>query len=116
MNDFQPYTADELRRIRRLIIASGASVTDWSAKLRRSADYLQSLSPGQANIVANQALAIAADPDDTGDAVEMIAAYEELSVVPKGERTKYLSRHVIELRRRYFTGPPDPEDDGEVAR
>jgi hypothetical protein len=107
MNDFHPYNADDLRRIRRLIIASGADVAEWAARLRRTADFLQSLSPAQAEIVAQQALAIAADPEDIGEQNEIVAVREELEAVPEGERLKYISRHVIEVRRRYFPGIPD---------
>jgi hypothetical protein len=107
MNEFHPYSPEELRRIRRLIIASGADVAEWAARLRRTADFLQSLSPGQAEIVAQQALAIAAEPEDCGTEDEIIAVREELDAVQAGERLKYVSRHVIEIRRRYFPGVPD---------
>ncbi|MBI2760639.1 MAG: hypothetical protein HYX51_04335 [Chloroflexi bacterium] len=109
MNDFHPYSNDDLRHIRRLILACGVPVPDWAARLRRTADYLQSLSPGQAEIVAQQAQAIAADPDDYGDDYELIAVREEIATVPEQERLKYVSRHVIEVRRRYFPGPIEEE-------
>jgi hypothetical protein len=56
---------------------------------------------------AQQALAIAADPEDIGEQNEIVAVREELEAVPEGERLKYISRHVIEVRRRYFPGIPD---------
>ena len=54
MEDFSPYTQEERREMRRLLIASGASVEAWCRRLRRSADFLQSLSPAQADIVGNR--------------------------------------------------------------
>ena len=48
MEDFSPYTSEERREMRRLLIASGTSVEAWCRRLRRSADFLQSLSPAQA--------------------------------------------------------------------
>ena len=109
MNELQPYSLDELRHLRRLILACGATVPEWTNKLRRTADYLTSLSPAQAQIVAQQALAIAADPDDYGDEVELDAVRVEIEAVPEGERLKYVSRHVIALRRRYYSVLPDDE-------
>jgi hypothetical protein len=109
MDSFHPYSVEELRAIRRLIVASGASVEEWAARLRRSADFLQPLSPGQAEIVAQQAMAIAADPEDYGDEIELLAAREELAAVPKGDRLRHVSRYVIAVRRRYFTGIPGEE-------
>lgn len=104
---FHPYSDDELRRIRRLILASGASVEDWTARLRRAADFLQSLSPGQAEVVAQQALAIGADPEDYGDEHELFAVREEIAAVPEADRLRYVSRHVIETRRRYYPTLPE---------
>jgi hypothetical protein len=109
MSAFHPYTIEELRGIRRLILASGASVEAWAARLRRSADYLQSLSPGQAAIVAQQALAIAADPDDYGDESELLVAHAELAAVPEGDRLRHISRYVIAVRRRHHPGLPEDE-------
>ena len=33
---------------------------------------------------------------------ELLAVCEEIALVPQGERLRYISRHVIEIRRRYF--------------
>lgn len=107
MAPFHPYTDDELRAIRRLIIASGSSVEEWAARLRRAADFLQSLSPGQAEVVAQQALAIASDPADYGAEDELIIVREEIAAVPEAERLRYVSRHVIATRRRHFPNLPD---------
>jgi hypothetical protein len=104
MMNFHPYSTDELRHLRRLIVASGASVEEWSARLRRAADFLQSLSPAQAEVVAQQAQAIADDPDDYGDEGDLIAVRQEIALVPEGERLKYVSREVIATRRRHFPG------------
>ncbi len=109
MNDLNPYSPDELRHIRRLILASGVTVEAWAGRLRRAADFLQGLSPAQAEVVAQQALAIGADPDDYGDEDALVAVRRELALVPEGERLKYISRHVIAARRRYF--PNIPEDE-----
>ncbi len=107
MNELQPYTDDELRHLRRLILATGASVEEWAARLRRTADFLQSLSPAQAEIVAHQALAIAARPDDYGDEDQLISARAEIAAVPQDERLRHVSREVIAVRRRYFQGLPE---------
>jgi hypothetical protein len=107
MDQLTPYSDDELRRMRRLIIAAGLDVADWTQKLRRSADFLQSLSPGQAAIVAQQAAAIAADPNDVGPDGAIEVELLELADVPEGERLAYISRRIIEIRRLHFPGPPD---------
>lgn len=107
MQDLHPYTTDELRRMRRLIVAAGLTVEAWSARLRRSADFLQSLSPGQAAIVAQQAAAIAADPDDLGDGTDLEAEREELEALPESDRSAYLARQIIAIRRTHFPGDPD---------
>lgn len=110
MNEYDPYTPEDLRRIRRLIMASGGAVPDWASKLRRTADFLQGLSPGQAQIVAQQAIAIGAAPDDYGAEDELEQTRAEMAAIAEEERLKYISRHVIEQRRRYFPGDPDPVD------
>lgn len=107
MSAGHPYTPEELRGIRRLILASGASVEEWAARLRRSADFLRSLSPGQAAIVAQQALAIAADPDDYGDEAELLAARTELAALSASDRLRHVSQYVIAVRRRHFSGLPE---------
>ena len=107
MNAFHPYTVEELQYLRRLIVASGATVPEWAARLRRAADFLQSLSPAQAEVVAQQALAIGADPDDYGAEAELLLVREELAVVPAAERLRYVSRQVLATRRRHFPGVPD---------
>ena len=107
MRDLNPYTDDELQRMRRLILAAGLSVQEWTQKLRRSADFLQSLSPGQAAIVAQQAAAIAADPEDLGPEILLETERAELAAVPEGERLAYISRQIILIRRVHFPGNPD---------
>ncbi len=109
MNELHPYTPEELRHLRRLILASGWSVEDWAARLRRAADFLQSLSPAQAEVVAQQAMAIAADPEDYGDEHELLRVREEIADVPEPERLRYVSRYVIASRRRHFPGVPGEE-------
>jgi hypothetical protein len=93
--------------MRRLILATGQTITDWCGRLRRSADWLSSLSAAQAGIVAEQATAIASDPDDVGSPAEMEAALEEISAVPEPERTAYLSRQIIAIRNIHYPGKPD---------
>ncbi|MFN8556117.1 MAG: hypothetical protein U0531_01760 [Dehalococcoidia bacterium] len=48
-----------------------------------AADFLQSPSPGQAEVVAQQALAIASDPADYGAEDELIIVREEIAAVPR---------------------------------
>ena len=110
MTQFHPYSSEELRHLRRLILATGATVPEWAARLRRAADFLQSLSPRQAEIVAQQAQAIGADPDDYGEEVELIAVREEIALVPEADRLRYVSRHVIAARRRHY--PNSGNDEG----
>jgi hypothetical protein len=107
MSELAPYSDDELRRMRRLIIAAGLDIVEWTQKLRRSADFLQSLSPGQAAIVAQQAAAIAADPADVGADGALEVELLELADIPDGERLAYISRQIIEIRRAHFPGPLD---------
>src|SRR5919109_882122 len=104
MHDLSPYTTAELQRMRRLILAAGLDVREWTARLRRSADCLQSLSPGQAAIVAQQAAAIAADPHDLGPTDLLEEDRAALAAVPETERQAYISRRLIEVRRQHFPG------------
>jgi hypothetical protein len=107
MTPFHPYTDEELRHLRRLILASGSSVEAWAARLHRAAGFLQSLSPSQAEVVAQQAIAIAAAPHDYGPEEALRAVRAEIAGIPEGERLRYVSRHVIATRRRHFPGRPD---------
>ena len=109
MQDLTPYSSDELQRMRRLIRAAGLDVREWSDRLRRSADWLQSLSPGQAAIVAQQAAAIAADADDLGPEALLAEDEAELALIPEAERQAYVSRQIILIRRGHFPGPPDDD-------
>jgi len=105
MNDLTPYSADELRHMRRLILAAGFNVDDWTQRLRRSADFIQSLSPAQAGIVAEQASAIAAACDDIGTPAEMDAALAEVGAVPEPDRQTYIAKQIIQIRRQHYPGP-----------
>ncbi len=107
MHDLAPYSTEELQRMRRLICAAGLTVPEWTAKLRRSADWLQSLSPGQAAIVAQQAAAIAADPDNLGPEEAIEEERRELADIPEGKRQAYISHQLILIRRLHYPGPPD---------
>lgn len=108
-DDFGPYTPEQLQRMRRLIRAAGQDVTEWTRKLRRSADFLQSLSPSQAEIVAQQAAAIAADPEDFGPEDLLEAELLELEAIAEAERLAYISRQIILIRREHFPTVPDAE-------
>ena len=108
MNDLGPYSDDELREMRCLIMASGADVATWCNRLRRSADFLSSLSPAQAGIVAEQAAAIAAEPDNYGEIDALAAARTRLEEVPAGERAAFVWREIVAHRRRHYPG----EDPG----
>src|SRR5207245_759375 len=73
-NDYSPYTQDELQEMRRLIVASGSDVPAWVQLTRRSAEFVRSLSPAQADIITAQALAVAIEPDDLGSTEGLVAA------------------------------------------
>jgi hypothetical protein len=107
MQDSGPYTVEELRAMRRLLIASGYDVETWCRRLRRSADFLLSLSPQQAGIVAQQAAAIAADPGDFGDEEALAATRERLAAVAEGERATFVWREIVALRRSYYPDLPE---------
>jgi hypothetical protein len=107
MQGIGPYSADDLREMRRLLIASGYDVTAWARRLRRSADFLLSLSPQQAGIVAEQAAAIAADPGDYGDEAALASTRERLSTVAESERPAYVWREIVALRRTYYPELPE---------
>lgn len=107
MQDFSPYTLEERREMRRLLIASGYEIDTWCGRLRRSADFLHSLSPEQAGIVAEQAAAIAADPQDYGEERDLERTRRRLAQVSEEERATYVWREIVALRRRHY--PPSPE-------
>lgn len=110
MNSLGPYDADELRLMRRLIIASGSDIAAWCTRLRRSADFLQSLSPEQAGIVAEQAAAIAASPTDYGGEEALAAERERMSLILEAERAAFTWREIVTLRRRHYPGPLGSEE------
>jgi hypothetical protein len=105
MEDFSPYSPEERREMRRLLIASGTSVEAWCRRLRRSADFL--LSPGQAEIVAQQAAAIASDPADYGDEGALAETREQILAIEETERATYVWRRIVELRRRHYPELPE---------
>lgn len=107
MQDFSPYTPEERREMRRILIASGYEIAAWCGRLRRSADFLQSLSPEQAGIVAEQAAAIAADPLDYGAEEDLELARARLAAVDEAERGAYVWREIVALRRRHYPDPPE---------
>jgi hypothetical protein len=102
MQDLSPYTIEERQEMRRLVIALGHEVSVWCSRLRRSADYLLALSPEQAGIVAEQAAAIAWDPADYGDDAALEATRIRLASVAEGERTAFVWREILALRRRHY--------------
>ncbi len=107
MQDLSPYTLDERREMRRLLIASGNEIDAWCRHLRRSADFLQSLSPAQAGIVAEQAAAIASDPADYGDDASLEATRQRLAMVEAAQRATYVWREIVALRRRHYPDLPE---------
>jgi hypothetical protein len=97
-----PYSNEELREMRRLIVASGTSVIEWVQRTRRSAEFVRSLSPAQADVITVQALAVAAEPDDTGTSEELSDAEELFAEVEPEDRHKRLWRLLLEIRRRHY--------------
>lgn len=102
-----PYSAEELREMRRLIVASGSDVIAWVQRTRRSAEFVRSLSPAQADVITVQALAVAAEPEDIGSLEELVEAEALFAEVAPEERHKRLWRLLLEIRRRHY---PDFED------
>jgi len=88
--------------MRRLIVASGFEVTEWVQRTRRSAEFVRSLSPEQAEVIMLQALAVAAAPEDIGTPDELDAARRLFLDVAPGERHKRLWRLLVEIRRRHY--------------
>ena len=107
MQDYGPYSLEDLREMRRLLIASGSDVAVWARRLRRSADFLLSLSPAQAGIVAEQAAAIAADPSDFGGEEALTATRDRLAAIAESERATYVWRAIVALRRSYYPDLPE---------
>ncbi len=97
-----PYSHAELQEMRRLIVASGIDVDDWVRRTRRSAEFVRSLSPEQAEIITAQALAVAAEPEDLGTAEELASAEALFAAVDPGERHKRLWWLLVEIRRRHY--------------
>ncbi|HLZ71253.1 MAG TPA: hypothetical protein VKV26_15230 [Dehalococcoidia bacterium] len=97
-----PYTPDELRAMRRLIVASGIGIAEWVQRTRRSAEFVRSLSAEQAEVITTEALAVAAEPDDLGGAVEMAEAIAVFAGVAPAERQKTLWRLLLEFRHRHY--------------
>jgi hypothetical protein len=107
MQDLGPYTIEEQREMRRLLIASGNEIDVWCRRLRRSADFLQSLSPAQAGIIVEQAAAISSDPRDYGDEAALEATRQTLSAIDEAERSTYVWRQIVALRRRHYPDVPE---------
>ncbi len=97
-----PYSADELRHMRRLIVASGAEVMDWVRRTQRSAEFVRSLSPIQADVITAQALAVAAEPEELGSAEAVLEAEALFSEVEPAERHKRLWHLLLEIRQRHY--------------
>jgi hypothetical protein len=107
MEEFSPYTIEEQQEMRRLLLASGNEIDAWCRRLRRSADFLQALSPAQAGIVAEQAAVIAADPTNYGDEDALEATRQRLSAVDDKERSAFVWREIVALRRRHYPELPE---------
>jgi hypothetical protein len=108
MQDLGPYTLEEQREMRRLLIASGNEIDAWCQRLRRSADFLQSLSPAQAGIIVEQAAAIASDPRDYGDEDALQVTREMLAAIDEGERSTHVWKQIVAMRRRHYPELPEP--------
>ena len=105
-----PYSADELRAMRRLIVASGSEVTTWAQRTRRSAEFVRSLSPEQADVITTEALAVAAEPDDLGSPDELAEAEALFATIAPAERHKRLWYLLLQIRHRHYpqAGRPQP--------
>ena len=103
--DEQTYSQEERQQMRRLIVASGAEIDTWVQRTRRSAEFVRSLSPEQADIINAQAFAVASEPDDLGSADEMATAAALFEGVAPEERHKRLWRLLVEIRRRHYPPP-----------
>ncbi len=88
--------------MRRLIVASGADVDGWVHRTRRSAEFVRSLSPLQAEVITAQALAVAAEPTDLGGEAEMQEAIAIFAGVEPAERHKRLWHMLLEIRQRHY--------------
>ena len=97
-----PYTADELRAMRRLIRAAGLEIDAWALKTRRSAEFVRQLSPSQADVITTQALAVASAPADCGSDEQIAAAEALFAAVEPGERQKRLWHLLLEFRHRHY--------------
>jgi hypothetical protein len=102
MQDFSPYTPEERREMRRLLIASGFEVDAWCNRLRRSADFLLSLSAEQAGIIAEQAAAIASDPLDYGDEQELERTRVRIEQIAEQDRAKFVWNEIVAKRRLHY--------------
>jgi len=96
-----PYSSEELREMRRLIVASGSEITVWVQRTRRSAEFVRTLSAEQADVITLQALAISAAPEDVGSESELAEARRLFEDVAPEERHKRLWRLLLEFRRRH---------------
>lgn len=97
-----PYSEAEIREMRRLILASGVEVETWVQRTRRSAEFVRSLSPEQADVITAQALAVAAGPDDAGTVDEIAEAELLFAGIAPEERHKRLWRLLLEIRHRHY--------------
>jgi len=110
-----PYTTEELREMRRLILAAGIDIDTWVQRARRSAEFVRSLSPAQADVISAQALAIAAEPEDAGEPLALAEAAELFAAVSHEERQKLLWRMLLAFRHRHYPNDtiilPQPGDE-----
>jgi hypothetical protein len=104
-----PYSSAEIREMRRLIVASGVEVDTWVQRTRRSAEFVRSLSPEQADVIVAQALAVAAGSEELGTEEEMAAAEAHFAGIAPDERHKRLWHLLLEIRHRHY-----PAGSGDV--
>ena len=106
MDVLGPYSLEERRQMRRLILAAGLDIHTWVERTRRAAEFVRSLSGEQAEIIMIQALAVAAEPNDLGTPDELDEARTLFEQCALDERQKRLWRLLVEFRHRHY-----PDDD-----
>lgn len=97
-----PYTSEECREMRRLILASGIDIPTWVKRTRRSAEFVRPLSAEQADIITLQALAVAAEPEDLGSEGAVQRAQALFDACAADDRQKHLWRQLLEIRHRHY--------------
>jgi hypothetical protein len=103
-----PFSSEEAREMRCLIVASGVEVSTWVERTRKSAEFVRSLSPRQADVITAQAMAVASEPDDLGTEADIARAEAIFAIVAPEERHKRLWHLLLEIRNRHY---PEAENE-----